>query len=166
MKIFIFIIVFLGVSIIPVFRESRLEYLKITNPSFYELEVDNNVFLIPYETDADVIAMEIDPELTSFHIAVKTTQDFVFVIGLDHHLISATNNEFAILVNGKEVSYPIVSDGVSLTFTFFVPEHTEKIKIIGTHVIPEFLIGVIMIFSIVLTLVLVMSRTKIHLSKL
>ena len=64
MKIFIFIIVFLGVSIIPVFRESRLEYLKITNPSFYELEVDNNVFLIPYETDAEVIAMEIDPELT------------------------------------------------------------------------------------------------------
>ena len=159
-------IVLLSISLLPAFGESHPEYSIIENPTFYELVVDDNTFSIPYEVDANVIAMGIDPELTSFLIGVENTQDSLFIIDLEHRLISATNNEFAILVNGVEVDYEIVSDADSSTFTFFVPEYTEEIEIIGTRVIPEFPFGVILIFSVVLTTILVISRTKIPLFKL
>ncbi|NIM25373.1 MAG: PEFG-CTERM sorting domain-containing protein [Nitrosopumilaceae archaeon] len=166
MKFFIFTIIFLGVSLLPAFGESHPEYSIIDNPIFYELTVDDNIFSIPYEVDANVIAMAIDPELTSFLIGVENTQDSIFIIDLEHRLISATNNEFAILVNGVEVDYEIVSDADSSTFTFFVPKFTEEIEIIGTHVIPEFPFGVLLIFSVILTVILVLSRTKVPLFRL
>ena len=163
---FSFVIVFLGISLIPAFGESHPEYSIINNPNFYELTVDDNTFSIPYEVEADVIAMAIDPELTSILIGIENTKDSVFIIDLEHRLISASNNEFAILVNGAEVNYEIVSDADSSTFTFFVPEYSEEIEIIGTRVIPEFPLGVILIFSVVLTTILVISRTKVSLFKL
>ena len=166
MKFLIITIIFLGGLLLPAFGESHPEYSIIDNPTFYELKVDDNTFSIPYEVNASVIAMGIDPELTSFLIGIENTQDSVFIIDLEHRLISATNNEFAILVNGVEVDYEIVSDADSSTFTFFVPEYTEEIEIIGTRVIPEFPFGVILIFSVVLTTILVISRTKIPLFKL
>ena len=166
MKFLIIAIIFLGGLSLPAFGESHPEYSIIDNPTFYELEVDNNTFSIPYEVNANVIAMGIDPELTSFLIGIENTQDSVFIIDLEHRLISATNNEFAILVNGVEVDYEIVSDADSSTITFFVPEYTEEIEIIGTRVIPEFPLGVILIFSVVLTTILVISRTKVSLFKL
>lgn len=166
MKFFILAIVFLAISLIPAFGESHPEYSIIDNPTFYELVVDDNNFSIPYEVDANVIAMEIDPELTSLLIGVENAQDSVFIIDLEHNLISATNNEFAILVNGLEVDYEVVSDADSSTFTFFVLEYTEEIEIIGTRVIPEFPFGVLLIFSVVLTVILVISRTKVSLFKL
>jgi len=88
------------------------------------------------------------------------TSDSIFIIDLNHELITAYNNEFAILVNGLEVDYDIVSDSDSSTFTFYVPEFTEEIEIIGTHVIPEFPLGVIMGLVILISAVMLVSRVK------
>ncbi len=104
--------------------------------------------------------MAIDPELTSFLIGLDDTSDSIFVIDLKHELINAHNNEFAILVNGLEVDYDIVSDSDSSTFTFFVPSLTEEIEIIGTHVIPEFPLGAIMGLVILISAVMLVSRVK------
>ena len=154
------------ITIIPSFGESHPEYFGIDNPSEYILEIDDHVFSIPYEVSADVIAIAIDPELTSLLIALENTSDSVFKIDLDHVLINAQNNEFAILVNGLEVDYDIVSDADSSTFTFFVPQDTEEIEIIGTHVIPEFPIGVIGVLSVLIVSVMVFSRLKLSIFKL
>jgi hypothetical protein len=131
------------------------------NPLEYLLEIDEHIFSIPYDVNANVIAIAIDPELTSILIGLEDTSDSFFVIDLKHELISAPNNEFAILVNGLEVDYDVVSDSDSSTFTFFVPAFTEEVEIIGTHVIPEFPLGMIMGFSILIISVVVVSRTKI-----
>ncbi|MFZ8921998.1 MAG: hypothetical protein ACO3K2_02280 [Nitrosopumilaceae archaeon] len=154
------------ISFVPVYAESHPEYFGIENPSEYILDIDEHTFAIPYEVNGDVIAMAIDPELTSLLIALENTSDSVFKIDLDHELINAQNNEFAILVNGFEVEYEIVSDGDSSTFTFFVPQHTEEIEIIGTHVIPEFPLGAIFGLILLITTIMVVSRTKLPIFRL
>jgi len=156
----------LSISIVPAFAESHPEYSIMDNPSEYMLEIDGTEFSIPYEVNADVIAMAIDPELTSFLIGIENTSDSVFIIDLKHELISAHNNEFAILVNGLEIDYEIVSDADSSTFTFFVPEFTEEIEIIGTSVIPEFPLGALVGLFILISSVVVIAKVKTPLFRL
>lgn len=142
------------------FAESHPEYMGIENPSIYELKVDEHFYSISYSVDAKVLAMAIDPELTSLLVGLENTHDSIFVIDLEHELINAENNEFAILVNGYEVDYDIVSDADSSTFSFYVPEFTEEVEIIGTHVIPEFPLGVMLGFAIMISIVTMLARTK------
>ncbi|MGD8300388.1 MAG: hypothetical protein PVG77_06780 [Nitrosopumilaceae archaeon] len=166
MKIFLWLSVSLLISIIPVFGESHPEYSAMTNPTEYVLEFDEQIFSIPYEVNANIIAMEIDPDLTSLLIALESDSDSIFQIDLQHELINAQNNEFAILVNGLEVDYDIVSDVDSSTLTFFVPQSTEEIEIIGTHVIPEFPFGAIAGLSVLIISVMVFSRLKLPMFRL
>ncbi len=166
MKLFFLLSFSLLISIAPAFGESHPEYSGITDPSEYVLQFDEHTFLIPYEVDAHVIAMEIDTELTSLLIALDSDSDSIFQIDLQHKLINAQNNEFAILVNGFEVDYDIVSDADSSTLTFFVPQYTEEIEIIGTHVIPEFPFGVMAVLSTLIISVMVFSRLKLPIFRL
>ncbi|MDX1596477.1 MAG: hypothetical protein R3327_06000 [Nitrosopumilaceae archaeon] len=151
-------------SVLPAFADSDL--LQIENPSYYELKIDEHTFSIPYDVDGNVLAMAVDQELTSFLIGLDKTSDSIMVIELDNQLISAENNQFAVLVNGLEVDYNIVSNENSSVLSFFVPAFTEEVEIIGTHVIPEFPYGIILIFSIVVLSSIVMSKTKIPIFKL
>ncbi len=161
MQLGFLLIISLFITIIPVFGESHPDYSAMDNPSEYILKIEEHTFSIPYEVDAKVIAIAVDPELTSLLIGLENTFDSVFTIDLSHELISAPNNEFAILVNGLEVDYDIVSDSDSSTFTFFVPAFTEEVEIIGTHVIPEFPIGIMAGLSILIVSVIMVSKAKI-----
>ena len=49
---------------------------------------------------------------------------------------------------------------------FFVPEFTEEVEIIGTFVIPEFPLGVMMISAILLITVISLSRYRYGLFRL
>ena len=72
----------------------------------YQLTVDENSFEINYSTTGRVIAMAIDQELSSLLVGLENVEnDSVFEIEFTHELISADNNEFAVLVNGYEVDY-------------------------------------------------------------
>jgi hypothetical protein len=146
--------------VIPAFGASHPEYSGIETPSEFVLEIDENEFSIPYHVDAKVIAMAIDPELTSLLIGLENTSDSIFEIDLKHELIRAHNNEFAVLVNGLEVEYDIVSNSDSSTLSFFVPIFTEEVEIIGTHVIPEFSAGILIGLAVLITSVVVTSRIK------
>lgn len=145
---------------ISAFGESHPEYSGIESPSEFVLEIDENTFVIQYQVNAQVIAMAVDPELTSLLIGLDNTSDSNFVIDLQHELIKAQNNEFAILVNGLEVDYDIVSDSDSSTFSFFVPAFTEEVEIIGTHVIPEFPAGILVGLAVMISSVVATSRIK------
>ncbi len=160
MKYLFFLFFLFSAVTLPAFGASHPEYSGIEDPIEYVLEFDENFFIIPYQVNSDVIAMAIDPKLTSLLIALENTSDSVFTIDLEHELIRAQNNEFAILVNGAEVDYEVVSDGDSSTLSFFVPAFTEEVEIIGTHVIPEFPLGAIMGFIILISIILVISRAK------
>jgi len=166
MNSFLFVILPLLISTIPAFGESHPEYSGIEDPSKFHLKVNDDEFFIPFHVDANVIAMQIDPELTSLLIGLENTSDSVFEIDLKHELISAHDNEFAILVNGLEIDYDVVSDSDSTTFTFFVPEFTEEVEIIGTHVIPEFTLGATMGFAVLVLSVVAISGAKLSIFRL
>ncbi len=129
--------------------------------NIYNLTVDEHSFDLTYEFSGDVMAMSIDPELTSLLIGVENTKDSLFRITFDNTLVSAENDNFAILVNGLEVDYDILDDGNSSTLRFYVEEGTEEIEIIGTHVIPEFPFSVYFGFVLMASSVLIITKFRI-----
>ena len=125
----------------------------------YHMEIDDNSFDIKYDFDGDVIAMEIDKELNSLLIGTENVKDSQFQITLPNDLISAENNEFAILVNGFEVEYEVVETGDTY-LTFFVPGYTEEIEIIGTHVVPEFPLGAVLALGSITGIIILLQKSK------
>ncbi|MDH3502265.1 MAG: hypothetical protein OEL69_07150 [Nitrosopumilus sp.] len=152
----LFVLILLPTS---AFAES-LENIKIENPSEYVLSVDDHIYSIQYQVDAHVLAMTIDPELTSLLIGLEDSKNSIFEINLEHEIINAENNEFVVLVNGYDVDYDIIADSDSFTLSFYIPEFTEEVEIVGTHVIPEFPIGTIMVFMLLVSAVTIFSRVK------
>ena len=126
--------------------------------SSYVLEIDENSYDLKYELQGDVIAMAIDQELTSLLIGIENTRDSNFSINLPDEMISAENNAFAVLVDGFEVDYSIETMDNSVKMSFFIPQGTQEIEIIGTHVIPEFPFSVILGFVLATTIVFGASK--------
>ena len=147
----------------PIFGQTPSDDL---NSSDYVLEIDEHVYSISYVVNADIIAMEIDPESRSLLIGLDNTFDSQFFIGLEHELINAQNNEFIILVDGEEVDYETTSDSDSSTFEFFVPVGSEEVEIIGTNVIPEFPVGAIFGFVVMISVIMIFAKMKIPFFKL
>ena len=158
-----FFVLFFMLFTVPVFAQTPSDEL---SNSEYVLEIDEHTYSVSYVVNADIIAMEIDPESRSLLIGLDNTFDSQFFIGLEHELINAQNNEFIILVDGEEVDYKITSDSDSSTFEFFVPIGSEEVEIIGTNVIPEFPVGAIFGFVVMISLIMVFAKVKAPFFKL
>ena len=148
MKKYLLLMIFL--AIIP--------SLNIFAVQTYDLVIDEHSFELKYELNGNVIAMALDQELTSLLIGIENTKDSLFTIDLPNEMIRSVDNAFAVLVNGLEVDYEIVSDNNSSHLEFFVPSGTEEIEIIGTFVIPEFPFGLVLIFGTIMTVVCLVTR--------
>ena len=142
------------------FGQSYPEPSTMDNPSKYLLNFEDHSFSIPYEVNAKLLSMDIDVEQTSLLIGLDQTKDSNFKIDLPHELISNSNNEFTILVDGNEVDYDLEADFDSSSFSFFVPESAEEVEIVGTHVIPEFPLGAI--FGLVGLTALIVTVSKVQ----
>lgn len=143
-----------------------LESDLFSNSLEYVLGIDAYEYSISYVVNANIIAMEIDPESKSLLIGLDKTYDSQFFIRLEHELINAENNEFIILVDSEEVDYRIISDSEFSTFEFFVPIGSEEVEIIGTHVIPEFPFGTIFVLVIMISSFIIIAKIKTPFFKL
>lgn len=126
----------------------------------YEFIMDEKSFNIQYEGLAEVLAMKIDHESKSLLIGIRNVEDSNFKITFPDEIISAKSNEFAVLVNGYEVSYSLEKKDDNTILSFFVPYGSQEIEIIGTRVIPEFPLGSIIAFSLVTLSSIIISKTK------
>jgi len=158
------ILFLLPLLISPAFAQTSTS--DVATPSQYVLKFDEHTFDILYDVKGDVLAMDIDPESKSLLVGLENTMDSQFSIILNNELISATNNEFVILVDGRDTDYRIAPDTDSFTLSFFVPTGTQEVEVIGTSVIPEFPIGAIFVLIIMVTSVIVFTKTKISFFKL
>lgn len=163
MSYWTFFVLFFMLFTVPVFAQTPSDEL---SNSKYVLEIDEHTYSISYVVNADIIAMEIDPESRSLLIGLDNTFDSQFFIGLEHELINAQNNDFIILVDGEEVDYEITSDSDSSTFEFFVPIGSEEVEIIGTNVIPEFPVGAIFGFVVMISVIMIFAKVKAPFFKL
>ena len=146
MKKELVIITILIIGISPIFAEEK-----------DILEIDEHVFDIAYDIDADVLAMAIDQESKSLLVGIENAMDSQFVISFPKEMINAENGEFAVLVNGVEIEYEISSDSQDYTLIFYVPVDSEEVEIIGTHVIPEFGSIVTMILAVSIISIIIVS---------
>lgn len=153
MRKFLIYGLFLSIILIPqnVYSEEKT----------HVLTVDEHTFDIVYEVDATVLAMAIDQELTSLLIGLENTKDSQFTINFQKEMLSAENDEFAVLVNSLEVNYELSQDSSGYELVFYVPEGTEEVEIIGTHVIPEFPFGALFGFVLMTSVVLVMRKFRL-----
>ena len=126
--------------------------------STYSLETSDMPFEISYELNGDVIAMEVDENTTSFLIGITNVEDSNFEISLPAELISAENNEFVVLVDWVEVDYDVSTQNEVSILQFFVPVDSQEIEIIGTQVIPEFPLGVLMVFTTMIVIVTLVTK--------
>jgi len=163
MSYWTFFVLFFMLFTVPVFAQTPSDEL---SNSEYVLEIDEHTYSVSYVVNADIIAMEIDPESRSLLIGLDNTFDSQFFIGLEHELINAQNNDFIILVDGEEVDYEITSDSDSSTFEFFVPIGSEEVEIIGTNVIPEFPVGAIFGFVVMISVIMIFAKVKAPFFKL
>lgn len=124
----------------------------------YQIKIDEHSFDVSYDFDGTVIAMTIDQELNSLLTGITDTKDSLFQITLPKEMISADNNEFAVLVDQFEVDYNISTDDNDSVLQFFVPAGSEEIEIIGTHVIPEFPIGAILVLIAMIAIVTLVTK--------
>ena len=126
--------------------------------STYSLETSNMPFEISYELNGDVIAMAVDENTTSFLIGITNVEDSNFEISLPTELISAENNEFVVLVDGIEVDYDVSTQNDAAMLQFFVPANSQEIEIIGTHVIPEFPLGALVVLATMIVIVTFVTK--------
>ena len=149
------------IAIFSIFSQNFLAY-----GESYQLTVDENSFEINYSTTGRVIAMEIDKELTSLLVGLENVEmDSILEIEFTHELISVENNEFAVLVNGYEIDYELSTTDLGSKLTIPIFADTEEIEIIGTNVIPEFPLGILMVLVFTIMFVVFFSRTKIMVFK-
>lgn len=134
--------------------------------SQYVLKFDGHTFDITYIVNGDVLAMDIDPESKSLLVGLENTMDSKFSISFNPELIQATNNEYVILVDGQDVDYQFTHDPDGFTLSFFVLAGTQEVEVIGTSVIPEFPIGAIFVLIIMVTSVIIFTKTKASFFKL
>ncbi len=159
------LVVFLLTSTTISINAETSENLNVEKSSTYKLDTMKNTYTIPYSVNGEILAMVVDPDSRSLLIGLTNTQDAIFTIDLKHELISAQNNDFVVLANGREIEYQITSNSDSSKFTFFIPEFTEEIEIIGTHVIPEFPGLVILVAGIMIFNIVIFAKMKLPLFK-
>ncbi len=134
--------------------------LSFADSGTYNLKAHGKTFDVTYSMYGKIIAIEADQESTSLLVGTTNVEDSVFEIGFPSELLSASNGEFIVLVDGLETDYTITYDGNNPTLTFPIEAESEEIEIIGTSVIPEFPFGAIAIMGAVSAVILVFSRTK------
>ncbi|NMJ87120.1 MAG: hypothetical protein EX285_04695 [Thaumarchaeota archaeon] len=128
---------------------------------------DNSFDLFPSLSNGSVKYIDVDPDFTSIVLAVETdpTVDGELNIVLPRKLIdSKINNnddEFIVLINGEERDYKEQdTTSTERKLTIMVPAGVEEIEIVGTQVIPEFPIAVIVIMTGTIATVTMVSRFK------
>lgn len=124
----------------------------------YQYSIDEHVFDLEYDFSGNVLAMQIDQELHSFLIGVEDANDGQFIITLPKEMVSAQNGDFVILVDGIEVEYGLESSENINTFSIPLFSGAQEIEIIGTNVIPEFPIGVLVILVATMSSILVLTK--------
>lgn len=130
----------------------------IADSGTYQLVVDGKTYDVTYKLGGSIIAMEIDQQSTSLLIGTVDVTDSIFEIEFASEVLSATNGEFIVLVDGLETDYDISYSDGNPKITFPIESGTEEIEIIGTSVIPEFPLGVLAVMGIVTFVALIFSR--------
>lgn len=126
--------------------------------SEYSVKIDEHEYVIKYNINAELLAMDIDKEQKSLLIGIENTKESFSMIEIPKEMLDAKNNEFSILIDEFEADYTVNESTNSTKLSFFMPADTQEIEIIGTFVIPEFSF-ILLIFFITMTMMFLTRNT-------
>lgn len=137
----------------------------------YLLDVDGKTYEIFYrflnmengreDKDATVSSIKIDATNSTLVIKVENILQTDFLsLRIPQEIISAENEKFTIIVDGKEVGYELSYTKDDVIFGIMLPKGSSQIQIIGTAVMPEFGVLTLLILSCSVAFIVFFSRNR------
>lgn len=112
--------------------------------------------------DGMITSMSIIPEKKSLLITFDNIQQTDNAwIRFPNEVISAKNEKFSLFVDGIEKGYELSSHGNETRLGFVVPKDTQYVEIVGNNVIPEFSTNVLLVFLMVFSVIILLTRNHI-----
>ncbi len=94
-------------------------------------------------------SMNLNQERKSLEIVMEEVPEKTdFWVRMPFEVITAENEKFTVLVDGKDTRYDLMKFPSDYVIGFIITEETKNIEIIGTSVIPEFGVFAILILGI------------------
>lgn len=139
-----------------------LDVAQLTSPK-YVLEINENSYDVYYgfhgslEVDIGkldeslpiVSSMVINSERKSLEINFsEVPQDSIFWVRIPFELMTAENENYQLLIDGKEVKHDSTKFPSDYAIGMIVPKDSEHVEIIGTNIVPEFGVFAILILGI------------------
>jgi predicted secreted protein with PEFG-CTERM motif len=154
---------------VDVFAES-LDIVQLSSDKF-TLTVDDISYDLYYGYHASFDSMasdELQPKLSIMSlnqerksleiIFDEVLEDSIFWVRMPDELISAEKGLFQVFVDGKETKYELIQFPNDMSLGIIMPQDGQHVEIIGTRVIPEFVMMVLPIFTISTILIIIMTR--------
>ena len=106
-------------------------------------------------------SMNINEERKSIEITVdKVPEKTDFWVRIPQEMLYAENENFVVLVDGKDTKYDLIKYPKDYVVGFVISETTKNIEIVGTKIVPEFGVFSILVLGIsVLGIIVFMRRS-------
>ena len=115
-------------------------------------------------TGGEILTINADPDSASLIFNVITTSDGEITITLPREIIDAKvgndDDIFFVLVDFEEVPFTETKTPTHRYITIQFPEGTEEIEIIGTSVVPEFPLAIVVLSLSIMLIVLMPKLTR------
>lgn len=143
-------------------RDAFAQYLDIAQLSSekYLLKIDEKTYDVYYgyhgsfEVDVNKIGeelpklstMNINPERKSLEITMESVStNSVLWIRLPLEMISAENAQYRLVIDGVDTKYDLTKFPDQYAMGMILPKDTKHIEIIGTYVVPEFALSIVIL---------------------
>ena len=140
----------------------------------YQINVENTDFTIFYrfsttgegessdeDMQAQITSIEINKERKSLVFSISDiNQDDLMSVRFAEELVSAEGKRLILLIGGQEKGYESNTQDDKRTMIFVLPENTTQVEIVGTKVIPEFSLSVVVLAAMVSGVVLMQKLRK------
>ena len=157
--------------IISFFKDTSGEYL-----STFEVKIPGaGTFDVPYTMKGGIVtSMELNQKNLSLEIDILTESDGILDINLSRESIDSLSNagqdiEFIVSIYEKDSDIPTQTDYIKIkaddshrAISIPVKDGDEKIRIIGTHVVPEFgTIAMIVLAVAIVSIIAVSAKSRL-----
>ncbi len=157
--------------IISFFKDTSGEYL-----STFEVKIPGaGTFDVPYTMKGGVVTnMELNQKDLSLEIDILTESDGVLDINLSRESIDSLSNagqdiDFIVSIYEKDSEFPIQTDYIKIenddnhrAISIPIRDGDTTIKIIGTHVVPEFgTIAIIVLAVAIVSIIVVSAKSRL-----
>lgn len=138
------------------------KYILNFNDKIYEIfyrfvNMENN------KEDRDASVLSINVDVTNSTLVVKVENilqtDFL-TLRIPQEVISAENEKFTVIVDGKEIGYELSFTKDDVIFGIMLPKGSSQIQIIGTAVMPEFGVLALLILDCAVAFTVFFSRNR------